>query len=85
MTEIATIDWFGRWGTSVFSENTTIFNLQSIIKALIKALCGAVVEWLERSAMVRKVAGTSLARSSLKPLTVHPAANEYLFTFRECY
>ena len=20
MTEIATIDWFGRWGTSVFSE-----------------------------------------------------------------
>ena len=22
MTEIATIDWFGRWGTSVFSENT---------------------------------------------------------------
>ena len=26
MTEIATIDWFGRWGTSVFSENTAIFN-----------------------------------------------------------
>ena len=26
MTEIATIDWFGRWGTSVFSENTDIFN-----------------------------------------------------------
>ena len=24
MTEIATIDWFGRWGTSVFSENTAI-------------------------------------------------------------
>ena len=24
MTEIATIDWFGRWGTSVFSENTVI-------------------------------------------------------------
>ena len=23
MTEIATIDWFGRWGTSVFSENTS--------------------------------------------------------------
>ena len=28
MTEIATIDWFGRWGTSVFSENTTIFKLK---------------------------------------------------------
>ena len=27
MTEIATIDWFGRWGTSVFSENTAIFIL----------------------------------------------------------
>ena len=25
MTEIATIDRFGRWGTSVFSENTAIF------------------------------------------------------------
>ena len=25
MTEIATIDWFGRLGTSVFSENTDIF------------------------------------------------------------
>ena len=25
MTEIATIDWFGRWGTSVFSENTALF------------------------------------------------------------
>ena len=24
MTEIATIDWFKRWGTSVFSENTAI-------------------------------------------------------------
>ena len=24
MTEIATIDWFGRWGTSVSSENTVI-------------------------------------------------------------
>ena len=27
MTEIATIDWFGRWGTSVFSENTAIFKV----------------------------------------------------------
>ena len=25
MTEIATIDWFGGCGTSVFSENTAIF------------------------------------------------------------
>ena len=25
MTEIATIDWFGRWGTFVFSENNAIF------------------------------------------------------------
>ena len=25
MTEIATIDWSGRWGTPVFSENTAIF------------------------------------------------------------
>ena len=33
MTEIATIDWFGRWGTSVFSENTAIF-VNMIIKVL---------------------------------------------------
>ena len=26
MTVIATIVWFGRWGTSVFSENTAIFS-----------------------------------------------------------
>ena len=25
MTEIATIDWFGRWGTCASSENTAIF------------------------------------------------------------
>ena len=25
MTEIVTIDWYRRWGTSVFSENTAIF------------------------------------------------------------
>ena len=30
MTEIATIDWFGRWGTSVFSENTAIFLLETM-------------------------------------------------------
>ena len=29
MTEIATIDWFGRWGTSVFPENTAIFPVYS--------------------------------------------------------
>ena len=27
MTEIATIDWLRRWGTSVFSENTALFSL----------------------------------------------------------
>ena len=25
MTEIASIDWFGMWRTTVFSENTAIF------------------------------------------------------------
>ena len=28
MTEIATIDSFGRWEASVFSENTAIFKIQ---------------------------------------------------------
>ena len=40
MTEIATIDWFGRWGTSVFSENTAIFEkgdetFSRVIKAIV--------------------------------------------------
>ena len=30
MTETATIDWFGRWGTSVFSENTAIFSFEKL-------------------------------------------------------
>ena len=29
MTEMATIDWFGRWGASVFSENTAIFSIEN--------------------------------------------------------
>ena len=32
MTEIATIDWFGRWGTCVFSENTAIFNVLDYVE-----------------------------------------------------
>ena len=36
MTEIATIDRFGRWGTSVFSENTAIFFMNSGLKVLPK-------------------------------------------------
>ena len=31
MTEIATTDWFGRWGTSVFSENTAIFTIVTVM------------------------------------------------------
>ena len=29
MTEIATIDWYGRWETSIFSENTAIFEFEN--------------------------------------------------------
>ena len=31
MTEIATIDWFGRWGTSVFSKNTATFSFKMVL------------------------------------------------------
>ena len=45
---------------------------------------GAVVEWLERLAVVWKVAGSSPARAKrLETLTVHPAVNGYLINFRE--
>ena len=36
MTEIAIIDWFGRWGTSVFSESTAIF-ISDVIKWIYSA------------------------------------------------
>ena len=43
MTEIATIDWFGRWGTSVFSENTAILLLHIILDIFMKpATCQKV-------------------------------------------
>ena len=45
MTEIATIDWFGRWGTSVFSENTAIF---SIIPIPHQYAYFAQLDWLEK-------------------------------------
>ena len=32
MTEMATIDWFVRWGTSVFSENTAVFFISALDK-----------------------------------------------------
>ena len=36
MTEIATIDWFGRWGTSVFSKSTAIFFALFFISLFVK-------------------------------------------------
>ena len=55
---------------------------------MVSILClfrrGAVVKWLERLAVVRKVAGSSPARSKdWKTLTDHPAVNGYLINFRE--
>ena len=38
MTEIATIDWFGRCGTSVFSENTAIITFDLLKGFVIKLL-----------------------------------------------
>ena len=34
MTEIATIDWYGGWGTSAFFEGTAIFHLSLKINCL---------------------------------------------------
>ena len=59
MTEIATIDWFGRWGTSVFSENTAIFD--SIKKC---------ARW-SSSAVMSEVSGEPLYLPSLaRPFSV---------------
>ena len=51
MTEIATIDWFGRWGTSVFSEKTAIFvtvffsNFRDTGEIIVEILQGINVYW----------------------------------------
>ena len=42
MTEIATIDRFGRWGTSVFSENTAIFVLINLM--LLKLMAQSAIQ-----------------------------------------
>ena len=43
-----------------------------------------MVQWLERLAVVRKIAGSSPAQGQdWKTLSVHPAVNEYLINFRE--
>ena len=43
-----------------------------------------VVEWLERLAVLQKVAGSSPARAKdWKNLTVHPAANGYVINVKE--
>ena len=43
-----------------------------------------MVGWLERLAVVRKVAGLSPARAKdWKTLTAHPAMNGYMINFRE--
>ena len=31
MAEIATINWFGKWEASVFSENTAVFSENTVI------------------------------------------------------
>ena len=38
MTEIAIIDWFERWGTSIFSENTAIFIVLWLTKCIEKEI-----------------------------------------------
>ena len=40
MTEIATIDWFERWGTSAFSENTAIFRINYCLSEVLEQLGG---------------------------------------------
>ena len=36
MIKIGTIEWFGRWGTSVFSENTAIFSSYAVHNRLVQ-------------------------------------------------
>ena len=40
MIGIATIDWFGRWGTSVFSGNTAIFETLHVFSMVLRSACG---------------------------------------------
>ena len=81
MIEIATIDWFGRWGTYVFSENTAIFSyslLQDALEVTANINQGIVAflrvtgedklsEWTERVTKVFQVQ----FQTTVEKLTVH--------------
>ena len=60
MTEIATIDWFGRWGTSVFSENTAVFTV----------VAAPMAEWL-RTLIFSTPNRSSSHRCQLEPSLGH--------------
>ena len=51
MTEIATIDWFKRWGTSDLSENTAIF----IYGIALKILLDPPFFWVEVKVGVKSI------------------------------
>ena len=53
MTEIATIDWFGRWGTCVFSENTAIFR-NGLEKVIAKRYLASITYKSENLAFCRR-------------------------------
>ena len=54
--------------------------IMEVYHKLVDTKC-AVVEWLEHSAVVLKVAGSSFTHvNDWKTLAVHPAVNRYLMT-----
>ena len=46
MTEIATIDWFGRWVTSVFPENTAYF-CHAVVHLHCNLMFGLICLWVK--------------------------------------
>ena len=48
MTETATIGWFGRWGTSVFSENTAIFTNSTVLRPSFSWHASFIDNWRQK-------------------------------------
>ena len=61
-------------------EPNLLCPFEPVVYATDGSKTGGVVEWLERSAVVRQVVGSSLALvNNWKAPTVHPEVNGYMY------
>ena len=63
MTEIATIDWFERWGTSVFSENTAIVKISHSVSVRLLTAMLCMLKYLSVRLLTAKLCIVKISHS----------------------